>query len=54
VVSTINGDANVPFYKGSATRKISAEATSRWSRSVGEELSGLDKPLVGHLATWNY
>jgi len=56
VVSTINGDANVPFYKELGNQKISAEDTPVVAFSVGEEeLSGLDaKPLVGHLAAWNY
>jgi urea transport system substrate-binding protein len=56
VVSTINGDANVPFYKELANQKVSAEDIPVVAFSVGEEeLSGLDtKPLVGHLAAWNY
>ncbi|MCL5796882.1 MAG: urea ABC transporter substrate-binding protein [Gammaproteobacteria bacterium] len=56
VVSTINGDANVPFYKELANQGISAEKIPVVAFSVGEEeLSGLDtKPLVGHLAAWNY
>lgn len=56
VVSTINGDANVPFYKELANQGISAENIPVVAFSVGEEeLSGLDtKPLVGHLAAWNY
>src|ERR1700728_2924488 len=56
VVSTINGDANVPFYKELANEKISAEDIPVVAFSVGEEeLSGLDsKPLVGQLAAWNY
>ncbi len=56
VVSTINGDANVPFYKELGNDKISAEDIPVVAFSVGEEeLSGLDaKPLVGHLAAWNY
>src|ERR1041384_3258299 len=56
VVSTINGDANVPFYKELANQKISAESIPVVAFSVGEEeLSGVDtKPLVGHLAAWNY
>jgi urea transport system substrate-binding protein len=56
VVSTINGDANVPFYKELGNEKISAEDIPVVAFSVGEEeLSGLDaKPLVGHLAAWNY
>src|SRR5258705_6672005 len=56
VVSTINGDANVPFYKELGNQKGSAEDIPVVAFSVGEEeLSGLDaKPLVGHLAAWNY
>ncbi|HHJ39330.1 MAG: branched-chain amino acid ABC transporter substrate-binding protein [Methylothermaceae bacteria B42] len=56
VVSTINGDANVPFYKELANQGISAEQIPVVAFSVGEEeLSGIDtKPLVGHLAAWNY
>jgi len=56
VVSTINGDANVPFYKELGNQKISAENIPVVAFSVGEEeLSGLDaRPLVGHLAAWNY
>ncbi|HEB56035.1 MAG TPA: urea ABC transporter substrate-binding protein [Gammaproteobacteria bacterium] len=56
VVSTINGDANIPFYKELANQGISAEDIPVLAFSVGEEeLSGLDtKPLVGHLAAWNY
>ncbi|HTY51271.1 MAG TPA: urea ABC transporter substrate-binding protein [Steroidobacteraceae bacterium] len=56
VVSTINGDANVPFYKELGNQKISAEDIPVVAFSVGEqELSGLDaRPLVGHLAAWNY
>ena len=56
VVSTINGDANVPFYKELGNQGISAEDIPVVAFSVGEEeLSGLDtKPLIGHLAAWNY
>lgn len=56
VVSTINGDANVPFYKELANQGINAEDIPVVAFSVGEEeLSGFDtKPLVGHLAAWNY
>ena len=56
VVSTINGDANVPFYKELANQGIDAEDVPVVAFSVGEEeLSGLDTaPLVGHLAAWNY
>ncbi|MGD8644883.1 MAG: urea ABC transporter substrate-binding protein [Chromatiales bacterium] len=56
VVSTINGDANVPFYKELGNQGISATDIPVVAFSVGEEeLSGIDtKPLVGHLAAWNY
>lgn len=56
VVSTINGDANVHFYKELGNQGISAEDIPVVAFSVGEEeLSGIDtKPLVGHLAAWNY
>jgi len=56
VVSTINGDANVPFYKELANQGIKAEDIPVVAFSVGEEeLAGIDTaPLVGHLAAWNY
>ena len=56
VVSTINGDANVPFYKELGNKGIKAKDIPVVAFSVGEEeLAGLDtKPLVGHLAAWNY
>jgi urea transport system substrate-binding protein len=56
VVSTINGDANIPFYKELGNQGVSAEKIPVMAFSVGEEeLSGMDtKPLVGHLAAWNY
>jgi len=56
VVSTINGDANVPFYKELGNQDIDASDIPVVAFSVGEEeLSGLDTtPLVGHLAAWNY
>jgi urea transport system substrate-binding protein len=56
VVSTINGDANVPFYKELGNQGIKAEDIPVVAFSVGEEeLSGIDtKPLVGQLAAWNY
>ena len=56
VVSTINGDANVPFYKELANQAVSSEDIPVIAFSVGEEeLSGIDTaPLVGHLAAWNY
>jgi urea transport system substrate-binding protein len=56
VVSTINGDANVPFYKELGNQGIKATDIPVVAFSVGEEeLAGLDaKPLIGHLAAWNY
>ncbi len=56
VVSTINGDANVPFYKELGSQGISSADIPVVAFSVGEEeLSGMDTgPLVGHLAAWNY
>lgn len=56
VVSTINGDANVPFYKELGNQGVTAESIPVVAFSVGEEeLSGIDTaPLVGHLAAWNY
>ncbi|MFE8072301.1 urea ABC transporter substrate-binding protein [Marinobacteraceae bacterium S3BR75-40.1] len=56
VVSTINGDANVPFYKELANQGIEADDIPVIAFSVGEqELSGIDTaPLVGHMAAWNY
>jgi urea transport system substrate-binding protein len=56
VVSTINGDANVPFYKELANAGIKATDIPSVAFSVGEEeLAGIDtKNLVGHLAAWNY
>ncbi|NAX20552.1 urea ABC transporter substrate-binding protein [Vibrio sp. V39_P1S14PM300] len=56
VVSTINGDANVPFYKELGAQGVSSEDIPVVAFSVGEEeLSGMDtSALVGHLAAWNY
>ncbi|AQS84327.1 MAG: urea ABC transporter substrate-binding protein [Acetobacter aceti] len=56
VVSTINGDANVPFYKELGAQGITATDIPVMAFSVGEEeLAGMDtKPLVGQLAAWNY
>ena len=56
VVSTINGDANVPFYKELGNAGIKATDIPVVAFSVGEEeLAGIDtKPLIGHLAAWNY
>ena len=56
VVSTINGDSNVPFYKELGNQGLRATDVPVVAFSVGEEeLRGVDtKPLVGHLAAWNY
>ncbi len=56
IVSTINGDANVPFYKELGNQGIKAKDIPSVAFSVGEEeLAGIDtKPLLGHLAAWNY
>ena len=56
VISTINGDANVPFYKELGNQGIKATDIPVMAFSVGEEeLKGLDTaPLVGHLAAWSY
>src|SRR5712672_492452 len=56
VVSTINGDSNVPFYKELGNAGVKATDIPVVAFSVGEEeLRGIDtKPLLGHLAAWNY
>ncbi|SFE65178.1 urea ABC transporter substrate-binding protein [Roseivivax sediminis] len=56
VISTINGDANVGFYKELGAQGIDAADIPVVAFSVGEEeLSGFDTSnLVGHLAAWNY
>lgn len=56
VISTINGDANVPFYKELGAQGVESDDIPVIAFSVGEEeLSGMDtSPLVGHLAAWNY
>jgi urea transport system substrate-binding protein len=56
VISTINGDSNVPFYKELGNAGLKAKDVPVVAFSVGEEeLRGVDtKPLVGHLASWNY
>jgi len=56
VVSTINGDANIPFYRELGNQGIKATDIPVVTLSIGEEeLAGIDtKPLVGHLAAWNY
>jgi urea transport system substrate-binding protein len=56
VISTINGDSNVPFYKELGNQGLKASQVPVVAFSVGEEeLRGIDtKPLEGHLAAWNY
>ena len=56
VISTVNGDANVPFYKELGNQGVKAKDIPVIAFSVGEEeLAGVDtKPLVGHLAAWSY
>ncbi len=56
VISTINGDANVPFYKELGNQGVKAQDIPVIAFSVGEEeLAGIDtKPLVGHLTAWSY
>ena len=56
VISTVNGDANVPFYKELSNQGVKAKDIPVIAFSVGEEeLAGIDtKPLVGHLAGWSY
>jgi urea transport system substrate-binding protein len=56
VISTVNGDANVPFYKELGNQGVKATDIPVIAFSVGEEeLAGVDtKPLVGHLAAWSY
>jgi urea transport system substrate-binding protein len=56
IVSTINGDANIAFYRELARQGVSADDIPVIAFSVGEgELSMMDaKPLTGHLAAWNY
>jgi len=56
VISTVNGDSNVPFYKELANQGVKSTQIPVVAFSVGEEeLRGIDtKPLVGNLAAWNY
>jgi len=56
IISTINGDANVPFYRELAYQQVAADAIPVIAFSVGEqELATLGEQLpVGHLAAWNY
>ena len=56
VISTINGDANTSFYKELAAQEVDASTIPVMAFSIGErELLSVDpKPLVGHLAAWNY
>ena len=56
VLSTINGDSNVPFYKEFANQGLTSDDCPIMAFSVAEdELRAMDvPPLVGHLAAWNY
>ena len=56
VLSTINGDSNVPFYKEFANQGLTSTDCPIMAFSVAEdELRAMDvPPLVGHLAAWNY
>ena len=56
VINTINGDSNTPFFKELASQGVTAASCPVISYSFAEvELQALDtKPLVGHLASWNY
>ena len=56
VLSTINGDSNVPFYKEFSNQGLRSENAPIMAFSVAEdELRGMDTgALVGHLAAWNY
>jgi urea transport system substrate-binding protein len=56
VMSTINGDSNVPFYKEFANQGLTSADCPIMAFSVAEdELRAMDvPPLVGHLACWNY
>ncbi len=56
VLSTINGDSNVPFYKEFANQGLTSADCPIMAFSVAEdELRAMEvPPLVGHLAAWNY
>ena len=56
VLSTINGDSNVPFYKEFANQGLTADKCAIMAFSVAEdELRSMEtEKLVGHLAAWNY
>ncbi|WP_142687896.1 urea ABC transporter substrate-binding protein [Chitinophaga polysaccharea] len=56
ILSTINGDSNVPFYKEFANQGLSSATCPIMAFSVAEdELRSMDTEfLVGHLAAWNY
>ncbi len=56
VISTINGDSNVPFYKEFANQGLRSEDVPIMAFSVAEdELRSMDTTaLVGHLTAWNY
>ncbi|MBT4758790.1 MAG: transporter substrate-binding protein [Opitutae bacterium] len=56
VINTINGDANVPFFKEIAASGITSDDCPIVSFSLSEdEFRGLPtKDLVGHLGCWTY
>tara|TARA_B110000285_G_scaffold146994_1_gene164018 strand:+ start:1215 stop:2468 length:1254 start_codon:yes stop_codon:yes gene_type:complete len=56
VISTINGDANVPFFKEFAASGLTSEDCPVVSFSISEdEFRSLPaKDLVGHLGCWSY
>ncbi len=56
VLSTINGDSNVPFYKEFANQGLNSSSCPIMAFSVAEdELRAMDTEfLIGHLAAWNY
>jgi urea transport system substrate-binding protein len=56
VISTLNGDTNVPFFKEFANAGLTSENCPVVSFSISEdEFRGLPaKDLVGHLGCWTY
>src|SRR2546422_3765341 len=56
VISTLNGDTNVPFFKEFANAGLTSENCPVVSFSISEdEFRGLPaKALVGHLGCWTY
>ncbi len=56
IISTLNGDTNVPFFKEFASAGLTSETCPVVSFSISEdEFRGLPaKDLVGHLGCWTY